>query len=881
LQKLKGDPMSFRDCMVSAADQGVISRKEAADMADRFDELYGQFRMNLGDDAARAEAKAALEAELRAAAESNRRTRLLMQRASASVKTNLQSYRGSNNEPNILEAVMSHLEHYGFAGFSSVEGRSKAIIGQAHAKMESALTEFRRTFVAGRRLNRAKLENMVAASFGEKTEDVAAAKLAETWSTTAEDLRQRFNAAGGEIGKLTNWGLPQSHDALALVKAGKDAWKTRVTELLDRARMVDPLSGKPLDDFALDRLLNKAYARIVSGGAVDIEAAMTPLGKGAISAQRAEHRVLIFKDAKSWLAYADEFGEGDPFAAMMRHVRGMANDIAAMEILGPNPQAMINWMKQVVEAERGKAIAGRPTLWRRNSLTTQAGRAIRAMTGGKSDAAMGAALDAMNLDPAGRIDALWQQLRGGAVINSRMATGAGNLRNWITASVMGASSILAVTTDPMVSLAARRLTGLKVNFLADFAKTFTQDRKAALRAGLILDDALRIMGQEARYAGSLSGSAWSQYLVDRMLTWNGLSPWTQARKHVFGMEFQAHVFDHLDRGWQAVDPRLKRAMEGYGLDQTAWQVMQRATGTDGVLRPADILDLAKGPALPDVQKALNITTADAAAAAIDTRRGLQNIADRYLEMILQETERAVPSGTKRSRALLGLGQDGTFLGEAAKSALQFKSFVLSFSLLQAQAISQETASFGRAAGARYAGALLLTMTIGGALGLQLKSIANGRDPEDMQNADFWKRAMATGGGFGIFGDFILADVNRFGYSLASTLAGPSAQLVGDLSQFTVGNISEGLTDGAPNNAGAESVRLMRRWVPWSSHFAIRAGYQRILMDQLQYVVDPAAHRRFRAQARRAQKQNNQRFFWRPGQTAPGRAPDLLEAIGGR
>jgi len=87
-------------------------------------------------------------------------------------------------------------------------------------------------------------------------------------------------------------------------------------------------------------------------------------------------------------------------------------------------------------------------------------------------------------------------------------------------------------------------------------------------------------------------------------------------------------------------------------------------------------------------------------------------------MIHQETERAIPSGNKRSKALVtGAVKPGTVLGEVAQSMLQFRSFALSFTMAQIQAMARETADFGVAKGAAYAGHLVIGLTLAGAIGL--------------------------------------------------------------------------------------------------------------------------------------------------------------------
>lgn len=818
--------MSFNDCLRSALDQGAVTPEEAEALRARFDELRGQGTLDL------AGARAQLEQELRAASVESRRQAVLTARRRQELLTNLATYRDSRGRPDILEAALGFLEHFGFHGYSSVEGRARAIVGLAHARLEEGLARYSRTIPRGRRRQQAELPDVVRALFGETVQSPEAQAFARVWADVAEGLRQRFNAAGGAIPKLESWGLPQWHDARAVVNAGREQWKNFIRPRLDPARMRDPLTGAPLTPARLEGALDAVYERIVTDGVID--RAPTGVNRGtSLANQHQDHRFLVFKSADDWLAYAESFGQGDPFAVMMHHVRGMARDVAALEVLGPNPSATVEWLIQTVEREQARAVAGQPSLFRADGPAAAFNRGAGARW---------------------RLESLWGQVRGGEVVSSRMANGFAAIRNAITSAVLGSASITALATDPFLANMARRLSGLPTaTWLGDVARTFTRyNRREAVRAGLILDDALHVLGTEARYAGALGGPEWSRWLADRTLVLSGLTPWTQARKHMFGMEFQAALADVVENGtaWSALDPRLQRVLAGYGIGPTEFATLSRATihrsdpDAAGVLRPAEIAEI--DPAL----------------------------AERYLEMILSETERAVPSGTKRSRALLmGNLRGGTFIGELVGGALQFKSFALSFTMNQLEAMSQEVGSFGRARGARYAGALLISMTLGGALALQLKQIINGKDPMRADDPRFWMQAIGTGGGFGLFGDFLFADLNRFGQGIQETILGPTIGAVNDFGRATVGNLQK-LALGEETTFAADVVQKGARYVPGASLFYLRAAWQRVVVDQLQRLADPAAHRKFRERERRLTRETGQEYWWRPGELAPARAPAL-------
>ena len=850
--------MSLRDCLMSAVEQKAITRQEADELLKRFDELQAEFAFDMPEAQAALAAKEGLSRELRLEATRQKRLVALTEGARRRILSDVSGYRTRKGEADIVEGAIGVLEHYGFHGYSSVEGRMKSIVGMAHAEMEEALATFKTSALTGRRREKPRLENVVRELKAEGTGDATAKRMAESFAKVAEALRQRFNAAGGEIPLLKNWGLPHSHDASVVIQTGREGWKKAIVQRLDRDKMVDPLTGKAPTERRLDQLLDGSYDSIVTDGVIRNAPSGIPAGRGALANQRQDHRFLVFKTADDWLAYHSQFGQGDPFEVMMTHIRGMARDIAAMEILGPNPGTTIEWLKQTVQAEQAKAITGKASLFNVKNPV------LAYLKGNYGTYA---------------IDALWDQVRGREVVNARMATGFGAVREVITSAVLGSASVLAVATDPFLGSMAKRLSGLPVrNYFSEILRTLGQNRNEAVRAGLILEDAMHVMRSEARYAGTFAGPVWSQWLAERNMRLSGLQPWTQKRKHIFGMDFQAAIADRIGESFDALPERLRRAMQGYGIDGTDWQIMQMAMlhePKEGAvfLRPFEIAAIADGPALKGVMKPLGIDAQDQATREMMAKAGVRRTAEKYLEMIIQETERAVPSGTKRSKAIVtGILKPGTVAGELLQSALQFKSFALSFTAMQIEAIARETADFGAARGASYAGHLLIGLTLAGGVAMQLKAIANGKDPEDM-DPNFWLRAAQTGGGFGLYGDFLLADVNRFGHSLPEQILGPTFGLASDIGGLTIGNIRAAAL-GKPTNIGRETTDFVRRYTPLASLWYTRAAWNRVVMDQLQYLVDPKAHAAMRERERKALRDYNQGHWWRPGKVLPDRAPKI-------
>lgn len=829
--------MSMQDCLDRAVAEKVLSKQDA----DRLSKEYSRMRRRFAagsEVTADAEAQKALAELLRAETQHQRRKAKLAIKSLNRIAAQLGSHKNARGEFDVGEAALDLLEHFGTSQFASVAGRHRTIIGMAHARMDDLLSHFKRSAVLGdaSRHNKAQLDNVVREAFGENTGDEAAKHFAKVWDETSDWLRQRFNAAGGAIGRLENWGLPQHHDARALLKMGMDRWKADITPRLDVKRMKHPLTGKAIDLEDLDEILSDIWTNIATEGWAKRDPARQPFGRGALANQRGEHRFLVFRDADNWLEYQRQYGGGgDAFGAMMGHINTMAKDIAAMEILGPNPNGQIEWLKQAVQKQAAEKAAGRPSRF-----------------AGKAEGAIDRA-NGINK----KIDAVWGSIRGTlqTPVNGKWASGMAATRSLITASVLGSATISAIS-DVGTTMISRKFAGINASgAFRDIVKAFGKTtRQEAVAAGLILDEAMHVFHAQARYVGTLDGPGWSSFIADRVLTLSGLTPWSQAGRHAFGLAFMRTVAEHAGKGYDALPAALRDTMRRYGLTETDWNKIrgtkQHDMGGARILRPKEILDA-----------------------------GDNLISERYLEMIQSETEYAIPSGSHRSRvALLDENRPGTFIGEVLRSFAQFKSFGAVFMLLHGKRIHHMLVGDNPAKGAAYAGSLLISTTLFGAMAYQLKQMAAGRDPQDMARPEFWGAALLQGGGLGIYGDFLFSNINRFGGGFSTTLAGPVVERANNLWNLTAGNAIQ-LANGEDTKFGRELNRFMRANTPGSSIWYMRLAWERIVFDQLQYLMDPEANKAFKRKQQFFKREFGQEYWSQPGKIIPDRAPDLGAAIG--
>lgn len=335
----------FFTCLRNAHEQGQLTLEEKQRFENRFKQLLTEF-------SSAKDAKTMMEQELVAAGMEKERRALKAEESRKNIISFITRFRNRNGQQDIAQGwrVYNQL----------IEDRQKAIIGRWMRDLDGFLEEFKKGAVTGD-LRRSggllgntetvkSLENVVRELFGENSKDPNARVFAKAWEKAAELARQEFNELGGSIAKLEKWGMPQTHQPDLLFKYGREKWVDRMMQpgVLNRERMVDGLTGKPLSDAELKESLTVVWGRITSDGFIDMDPSMTTMGKGALYKQHQDSRFIHFANADEWMKYAKEFGNPDFYASMISHLEMMSRDVAAMQFFGPNPEALRNYTRQFV-----------------------------------------------------------------------------------------------------------------------------------------------------------------------------------------------------------------------------------------------------------------------------------------------------------------------------------------------------------------------------------------------------------------------------------------------------------------------------------------------------------------------------------------------------
>lgn len=759
--------------------------------------------------------------------------------ATARVETYLQDAAARGIGPmQAIERVLA-VHSDGKSNFQSIESQADAIKADAVRRILQTLEASNPKWF-GLFENQQGIEAIIRELYGEHTGNADAAAGAKLYHEVAEQLRVRFNRAGGDVGQLEDWGLPQHHSQMRVADAGKDSWIDKVIPLLKRDHYIKE-DGNLMNDAELRAFLGEAWTTIATNGANKVNPGQAK-GNGARANRGSESRQIHFKDADSYIAYQKEFGERSLYEVLVGHIEGVSKDIALVETLGPNPDHTFRFFKDKVTQEQ--KLADPPNV-------------------GKVDR------DAL------RAESLYNQVAGKTqpVASEWLARGFDTLRSWLVASRLGSAVITSFSDEATMRLTARLNNLPEMRLLANELAAYNPgnrvEERMAQRAGLALNTMLSTLN---RFGNDSLKTNWVSKLSGATIRASGLAAMTEARRRAFGVTMMGAIGDVVRKApdLSALDPMDNRMLLSKGITDTDFKVWKRATledwggGNDTMLTPESIYRI------PD---------ADMARIDPDSSQwqGLkEQAATRLLGAILEETNVAIiEPGAKERAAMRGGLQRGTWKGELTRSFFLFKSFPIAMMVRHWKRGMSMPNQGGRAA---YLATLLAATAVLGMASLQVNEVLSGRDPRRMFGGEHWRKnwisAMLKGGSLGLYGDFLFSENTQHGGGILSALEGPVFGLADDMLRTTQGNAVKA-SQGKETTLGADLVRMVRSNTPGASLWYTKAALDHLVFHQLQEYFSPGYLTNMR---RRAEREFGQRYYWEPGEVAPDRMPDIASAV---
>lgn len=717
--------------------------------------------------------------------------------------------------------------HGDMSGIQSIDSKARGIASIYRGELVDFYTNIKGGL--GIFTDQELVQKIVRERFGENTGDALAKKISDKMGDVFETMRDRFNRNGGDIGKLDNWGLPQTHSLEKMLKAGKEAWVNKAESLIDTRQYVHE-NGDYYSQQEIRSLLEDTYDTLSMDGANKTEIGRQATGGGTskVTNRHGESRVLHFKDAESWLEYQSEFG-GMQFVDLVEaHINGLSKDIALVENLGSNPKTAFKILKDAADKKDREA----------KRITTKDNPVLN------------------------RAQVMFDEFNGGNSPQSQVLANLGtSYRSMNIFSMLGGTTITSITDQATIAKTAH-VHGL--SYRKAFGELLSQlnpankaDRELAHSLGLATEEMLGSIarwsddgltsthGMTAKLARISSGVATQ---VMRVSFLNAL---TSASKVGF-TKLLMEKYGRLSRSkaWNDLDVQDRELLSNTGLDERAWQVFQLAE---------PVVD-REGNQLMSARSIYEIPD-EKLTAFSDPKQVKDQVASQLQAHLLDEQGMAVIEAGLREKTLINVGARGTITGEIFRGIVQFKSFSAAFLMRHGSRIMAQEGLKGKAA---YAIPLFVMTTLLGGLVVQLKELLNGNDPQTMWDSDdpkkassFFVRSAVQGGGLSFLGDILVAGTDTSGRDAHSFVAGPLGSDFTGLLGLTVGNLTQ-YNEGKDTNFGNEAFKFVKGKVPAQNLWYTKAAINRMVFDEMQDTIAPG----YREKAlRKAERQQDRERFW--------------------
>lgn len=706
-------------------------------------------------------------------------------------------------------------------GFQSLDTRANSTRNWAIGQMLEALDHSK---LLGLFEDEQGIKDLVHEMYGENTGNPKAQEGAKQWKQQTDLLRETFNNAGGDIGKLHNWGLPQEHSQIKIAKAGLDQWLNDIIPALDRSYYVHP-DGTLMDDAQLKSLFTDIYETVSTGGVNKLNDMGHPRSTFTAN-KRKDARQIFYKNADSFLKYHSKYGDHGIFDILIGHVSGLSRDIAAIETFGPNPDLMFRSVFD--DAYKESKISNRTESTKIDKVAKNTKDLYDFVTG--------------NYSP---------------IVKSRFATVMDSARNLLTSSRLGSATLTSISDQGTLLLMAQTngiaLGSMYKKMLSSLNPFAKNDKNFAQRNGLALDSTLASLN---RWGIDNMKTNWTSKAASTVLRLSGLLKITDAAKEGYATSMMSSIGHVVSTNTNLstlaktskFDAELIRHHGISDIDFDVWKLakLEVWSGVKNVLTPEAIMSI------PNTK--------------LTQYKNPQKVkfeaARKLIGMLSEEADVAVITPGTRDRLRLGAGLPrGTASGEILRSVTQFKAFP--FALVARMWARGSNLPTGLQK-LYFGGTFLLSATLLGAAALQINNIASGRKPQEMDDINFWREAMLKGGSLGVYGDFIFSDTNSYGSTMGEMAIGPLGSSIAQFADLTLGNARR-LSSGGETNFGGDSVRFIKGITPGANLWYTKAVTDHLLFNQLQEAISPGYLDKY---TKRQKKIFGRDFWWKPNEILP-------------
>ena len=699
--------------------------------------------------------------------------------------------------------------------------------------------------------NSGKLDDAIAAELFELkpggkpgvSKSAAAQRIAERIHNMQEISIKNSNNAGSFIRSMPGYIMRQSHDMTKIRKMGQEEWIDFIIDKLDPATFKGANPRKFLEG-AYKGLATGVHRRFKSIEPHESNHIFGFTGPANLAKKASAERLLHFKSSEDFMTYNKALGTGDLREGIVHGLEHMGRNTALMRGLGTNPVAMLDKLKKRYVTEAQKA----------------------------------GNVDLTDKFADLKLQNLMAEIDGTTRIPVKITTARVNagLRAIANLSKLGAATVSSITDIPNQAAELRYqghhpMKAYTNAFTNLFRGRGSAEQKTIARGlgigfdGVTGDLMSRFHAND--HIPGLAAKAQQKFFKLNLMSW-----WNDSHRTGVGLMMSNSLAENANLSYADLGKRLQNVLQQYGIKGQEWDIIRAHTVKEAA--DGNIYITSDGmQAVPDdVLKAYLVSKQKPTG-----KRALQDLKDELEAMVdtffMDRADHGIPMPGARERAMMNQGtRAGTAQGEMFRHIMQFKSFPIT---MIRRGMGREI--YGQADGKADISGLAQLMVGAAVFGygaMYAKDMLKGRTPREF-NDDFENNskiifgALAQGGGFGIYGDFLFGEYSRYGTSFLSSLAGPTIGQVDTVAElWTKARKGE--------DVGATLLAFGKNNTPFINLFYTRMALDYMFLYQLQEMTNPGYLSRLE---RRIMTENNQEFYLPPSQSIPyGGGNKLLEGI---
>lgn len=658
------------------------------------------------------------------------------------------------------------------------------------------------------------------------------------------DMVARSNRAGSYIRPLPGYIMRQTHDPVAIRRAGglgigrgsKEAsfrvWSEFILPLLDHEKTFGDVEDKL-------EFLKGAHDGILSGihlreetAPVDVNAEFAKR-TGALARKVSAPRVLHFKDADSAFAYNQRFGAKEFREMFLRGLQQRSRSIAMMENLGPNPDTSFhNVVRDLKVATREHP----------------------------EDLKMLRSLEDW------RVEASFRELMGlnDISVNPSLTRIAASVRSLQNMAKLGTAVLTSIADKAFFQseMSYQGIRGLRIfgkQIEAVLEGRHSGERKSMLNLmGASVDGFINQVSHRFNMHDNEAGLM--SRLQAKFFDINGMNWWNDVHRGAAAELMSAHLAEHASLATDKLPLELRRMLDLYDINPREWDLIRSTVtevGERQYVAPDGLLKLT------DAQIDAELTILEKPITESNRLRYRDELETKLRTYFADRLDMAIPTPGNAERLYARWNtQAGTPLGEAMRLIMLFKAMPVT---VLTKIVGREI--YGRGADSMmqwlrndHLGKFKLTQlvamaTVMGYLSGMIKDLIRGRTPKDITNPMVLQDAMLRGGGFGIYGDLLFTQYDRSYRSFLATAAGP---VLGQMD-----NIADIISRAKSGQKfGTQVERLATENTPFINLFYIRPAIDYLVLWNLHEMVSPGS---LRVSERNIMRQGVQGFYIRPSE----------------